>query len=122
MSKSTPVNGNLIGILGGIILSTDSVFIRLMSIDNSWMIVMLRGLFMWGLVVLVYLLWPKSRGARRAVDHSPKCLADAVFLYRFGLLRQCLKSRQHRHRAGDHLLDAFRLGDHFAPVLWHQNR
>ncbi|GBU13276.1 hypothetical protein AwEntero_18770 [Enterobacterales bacterium] len=49
MSKSTPVNGNLIGILGGIILSTDSVFIRLMSIDNSWMIVMLRGLFMWGL-------------------------------------------------------------------------
>src|SRR5476649_1493793 len=72
MSKSTPVNGNLIGILGGIILSTDSVFIRLMSIDNSWMIVMLRGLFMWGLVVLVYLLWPKSRAIF--------CVASACFV------------------------------------------
>lgn len=88
MSKSTPVNGNLIGILGGIILSTDSVFIRLMSIDNSWMIVMLRGLFMWGLVVLVYLLWPKSRAVlgvpwitrQNALPTLFFCIASACFV------------------------------------------
>ncbi|MES4614087.1 MAG: DMT family transporter [Ewingella sp.] len=88
MSKSTPVNGNLIGILGGIILSTDSVFIRLMSIDNSWMIVMLRGLFMWGLVVLVYLLWPKSRSVlgmpwitrQNALSTLFFCIASACFV------------------------------------------
>lgn len=88
MSKSIPVNGNLMGILGGIILSTDSVFIRLMSIDNSWMIVMLRGLFMWGLVVMVYLLWPKSRPVigvpwitrQNALSTLFFCIASACFV------------------------------------------
>jgi len=88
MSKTAPINGNLIGILGGIILSTDSVFIRLMSIDNSWMIVMLRGLFMWGLVVAVYLLWPKSRSVlgvpwitrQNALSTLFFCIASACFV------------------------------------------
>jgi len=88
MSKTAPINGNLIGILGGIILSTDSVFIRLMNIDNSWMIVMLRGLFMWGLVVAVYLLWPKSRSVlgvpwitrQNALSTLFFCIASACFV------------------------------------------
>ncbi|WP_413541346.1 DMT family transporter [Gibbsiella quercinecans] len=53
--------GNLIGIIGGIILSTDSVFIRLMSIPNSWLIVVLRGLCMWGMFFAVWLVWQRSR-------------------------------------------------------------
>ncbi|CAM3520693.1 hypothetical protein BS639_09130 [Rouxiella silvae] len=61
MSKTSAVNGNLIGIMGGIILSTDSVFIRLMAVDNSWLIVVLRGLLMWAVVFTVWLLVPKSR-------------------------------------------------------------
>jgi drug/metabolite transporter (DMT)-like permease len=61
MSKSSAVNGNLIGILGGVILSTDSVFIRLMAVHNSWLIVVLRGLLMWAVVFAVWLLVPKSR-------------------------------------------------------------
>lgn len=61
MSKSSAVNGNLIGILGGIILSSDSLFIRLMSVDDSWLIVVLRGLLMWAVVFAVWLLVPKSR-------------------------------------------------------------
>ncbi|MEG3134752.1 DMT family transporter [Rouxiella sp. T17] len=61
MSRTSAVNGNLIGILGGIILSTDSVFIRLMAVDNSWLIVVLRGLLMWAVVFAVWLMVPKSR-------------------------------------------------------------
>ena len=61
MSKTSAVNGNLIGIMGGIILSTDSVFIRLMAVYNSWLIVVLRGLLMWAVVFTVWLLVPKSR-------------------------------------------------------------
>lgn len=61
MSKTNAVNGNLIGILGGIILSSDSVFIRLMAVDDSWLIVVLRGLLMWAVVFAVWLLVPKSR-------------------------------------------------------------
>lgn len=61
MSKTNSVNGNLIGILGGIILSTDSLFIRLMAVENSWLIVVLRGLLMWAVVFAVWLLVPKSR-------------------------------------------------------------
>lgn len=61
MSKTNAVNGNLIGILGGIILSSDSVFIRLMAVDDSWLIVVLRGLLMWAVVFAVWLLAPKSR-------------------------------------------------------------
>lgn len=61
MSKTSAVNGNLIGILGGIILSSDSVFIRLMAVDDSWLIVVLRGLLMWAVVFAVWLLVPKSR-------------------------------------------------------------
>lgn len=53
--------GNLIGILGGIILSTDSVFIRLMNIPDSWTIVALRGCFMWAICMLVWAIWGKSR-------------------------------------------------------------
>ncbi len=61
MSKTNAVNGNMIGILGGIILSSDSVFIRLMAVDDSWLIVVLRGLLMWAVVFAVWLLVPKSR-------------------------------------------------------------
>jgi drug/metabolite transporter (DMT)-like permease len=61
MKQTLPLNGNMIGILGGIILSTDSVFIRMMNIENSWTIVALRGVFMWGICLLVWALWGKSR-------------------------------------------------------------
>ncbi|EIC82941.1 DMT family transporter [Serratia sp. M24T3] len=61
MSKSSAVNGNLIGILGGVILSSDSVFIRLMAVEDSWLIVVLRGLLMWAVVFAIWLLVPKSR-------------------------------------------------------------
>ncbi|ADP11833.1 conserved uncharacterized protein [Erwinia sp. Ejp617] len=61
MKGSLAVNGNLIGMVGGIILSTDSVFIRLMSIDNSWLIVALRGICMWVICLLVWIFWRQSR-------------------------------------------------------------
>jgi len=88
MRQSAPVNGNLIGILGGVILSTDSVFIRLMVIENSWMIVVLRGLFMWALVALVYLFWPAARSTlgvpwitrKNALPALFFCIASACFV------------------------------------------
>ncbi|CAK9884195.1 MAG: hypothetical protein XXXJIFNMEKO3_00576 [Candidatus Erwinia impunctatus] len=61
MKASQPMNGNLLGILGGIIISTDSIFIRMMQIENSWTIIALRGFFMWGACLLVWLLWRSSR-------------------------------------------------------------
>ncbi|MFU9138322.1 DMT family transporter [Erwinia tasmaniensis] len=61
MKQTKPVNGSLIGILGGVILSFDSVFIRLMGIHDSWTIVMLRGFFMWAVCLLVWALWRQSR-------------------------------------------------------------
>lgn len=61
MKQHPPVNGNLIGIVGGIILSTDSVFIRMMAIEDSWTIVALRGFFMWGICMAIWLCWRTSR-------------------------------------------------------------
>lgn len=61
MKNSLAINGTAIGLLGGFILSTDSVFIRMMDIDNSWLIVMLRGIFMWGTCALVWLFFRRSR-------------------------------------------------------------
>lgn len=61
MKTDLAVNGNMIGMLGGIILSTDSVFIRMMGIDNSWLIVSLRGICMWGVCLLIWAFWRKSR-------------------------------------------------------------
>ncbi|WP_034912854.1 DMT family transporter [Erwinia sp. 9145] len=63
MKRTSSINGNVIGMLGGLILSLDSVFIRLMNIENSWTIVMLRGLFMWAVCLLVRTLWRGSRSA-----------------------------------------------------------
>lgn len=61
MKRNTQVNGNMIGILGGVILSTDSVFIRMMNIPDSWTIVALRGVFMWAVCLLVWAFWGRSR-------------------------------------------------------------
>lgn len=61
MRTTLAVNGNMMGILGGIILSTDSVFIRMMGIDNSWLIVTLRGICMWGVCLLIWAFWRQSR-------------------------------------------------------------
>ncbi|WP_067705316.1 DMT family transporter [Erwinia sp. ErVv1] len=61
MKQTKPLNGSMIGILGGVILSFDSVFIRLMGIQDSWTIVMLRGFFMWAVCLLVWALGRRSR-------------------------------------------------------------
>ncbi|WP_428945461.1 DMT family transporter [Pantoea sp. FN060301] len=61
MKAHLPVNGNVVGIAGGVILSTDSLFIRMMGIENSWTIVTLRGFFMWGICLLVWSCWRQSR-------------------------------------------------------------
>ncbi|MFU2318589.1 DMT family transporter [Rahnella sp. PCH160] len=88
MRQPVQVNGNLIGILGGVILSSDSVFIRLMDIGDSWLIVVLRGLFMWAIVALIYLLWPASRSTlgkpwltrKNVLPAFFFCLASACFV------------------------------------------
>ena len=88
MKNALPLNGNLIGILGGIILSTDSVFIRMMNIENSWSIVVLRGLFMWGICLLVWLFWRQSRPIlgtpwltrENALSTLFFCIASACFV------------------------------------------
>lgn len=61
MKGNTQWNGNMIGILGGVILSTDSLFIRMMNIPDSWTIVVLRGIFMWAVCMLVWACWRRSR-------------------------------------------------------------
>lgn len=61
MKQGFALNGNLIGLLGGLILSTDSVFIRMMGIENSWLIVALRGICMWGICLLIWTFWRQSR-------------------------------------------------------------
>jgi len=82
------MQGNLIGILGGVILSSDSLFIRLMAIENSWLIVVLRGLCMWGCVTLLWLLVPRLRGTlgvpwltrHNLLPSCFFCLASACFV------------------------------------------
>lgn len=61
MKNGFALNGNMIGLLGGLILSTDSVFIRMMGIENSWLIVALRGICMWGICLLIWTFWRHSR-------------------------------------------------------------
>jgi len=61
MKNGFAINGNMIGLLGGLILSTDSVFIRMMGIENSWLIVALRGICMWGICLLIWTFWRQSR-------------------------------------------------------------
>ncbi|WP_338491475.1 DMT family transporter [Erwinia aphidicola] len=61
MRNGFALNGNMIGLLGGLILSTDSVFIRMMGIENSWLIVALRGICMWGICLLIWTFWRQSR-------------------------------------------------------------
>ncbi len=61
MKRTLTGNGNLIGIAGGLLLSTDSLFIRMMGIDNSWAIVLLRGLFMWVVCLAAWLMWRPAR-------------------------------------------------------------
>lgn len=61
MKNGFALNGNMIGLLGGLILSTDSVFIRMMGIENSWLIVALRGICMWGICLLIWTFWRQSR-------------------------------------------------------------
>ncbi|WP_336794970.1 DMT family transporter [Erwinia aphidicola] len=61
MKNGFVLNGNMIGLLGGLILSTDSVFIRMMGIENSWLIVALRGICMWGICLLIWTFWRQSR-------------------------------------------------------------
>lgn len=88
MKQNPPVNGNMIGILGGIILSTDSLFIRMMSIENSWTIVALRGFFMWAVCLLVWACWRKSRSTLgqpwltrdNALSTLFFCIASACFV------------------------------------------
>lgn len=61
MTSSNKLRGNCIGIAGGILISTDSLLIRLMRIDDPWLIVALRGLLMWSMFFLIYLLVPRWR-------------------------------------------------------------
>lgn len=61
MKNGFALNGNMIGLLGGLILSTDSMFIRMMGIENSWLIVALRGICMWGICLLIWTFWHQSR-------------------------------------------------------------
>lgn len=74
MNNRLPLNGNMIGILGGIILSTDSVFIRMMGIADSWLIVALRGVLMWGICLLIWVCWRQSH----AVLGTPWLTKDNV--------------------------------------------
>ncbi|MTD39652.1 EamA family transporter [Erwinia sp. CPCC 100877] len=88
MKRTLTGNGNLIGIAGGLLLSADSLFIRMMGIDNSWAIVLLRGLFMWAVCLLVWLMWRPARatlGAPRVTRDNLLsvlffCLASAGFV------------------------------------------
>ena len=61
MTNSNRLRGNCIGIAGGMLLSTDALFIRLMHIDDAWLIVMMRGLLMWSAFSLTYAFVPRWR-------------------------------------------------------------
>lgn len=88
MNTTRPLSGSLTGLLGGLILSSDAVFIRLMNIADSWLIVVLRGLFMWVACLLVWLLWRGSRQmlgtpwptAKNALPTLFFCLSSACFV------------------------------------------
>jgi len=55
------LRGYLIGIGGGLVLSTDAVFIKLMQLENAWTLVACRGLLMWGVFLLMYALSARLR-------------------------------------------------------------
>jgi drug/metabolite transporter (DMT)-like permease len=61
MTTSNRLRGNAIGVAGGMLLSTDALFIRLMHIDDAWTIVMIRGLLMWSTFLLTYVCVPQWR-------------------------------------------------------------
>jgi drug/metabolite transporter (DMT)-like permease len=79
MKRTLTGNGNLIGIVGGLLLSTDSLFIRMMGIDNSWAIVLLRGAFMWAVCLLVWLMWRPSRSTLGAPWATRDNLLSVLF-------------------------------------------
>ncbi|RSZ56415.1 DMT family transporter [Massilia atriviolacea] len=61
MTHSSTFRGSCIGIAGGLFLSIDPLLIRLMRIDDPWVIVILRGLLMWSMFLLVHALVPRWR-------------------------------------------------------------
>jgi len=61
MMYSNTFRGNCIGIVGGIFLSIDPLLIRLMQIDDPWVIVLLRGLLMWTTFSAIYATAPSLR-------------------------------------------------------------
>lgn len=61
MTNSNNFRGSCIGIAGGLLLSIDPLLIRLMRIDDAWVIVILRGLLMWSMFLLIYVLVPRWR-------------------------------------------------------------
>lgn len=50
-----------LGVVGGVLLSTDALLIRLMHIQDAWVIVAIRGLLMWSAFLVVYCLIPRWR-------------------------------------------------------------
>ncbi|CAB3791699.1 DMT family transporter [Pararobbsia alpina] len=56
------MKGSLLGIAGGLIISLDALLIRLMQIDNAWMLAALRGGLMWIGLLAVYCCVPRMRG------------------------------------------------------------
>jgi drug/metabolite transporter (DMT)-like permease len=56
------MKGSLLGIAGGLIISLDALLIRLMQIDNAWMLAALRGGLMWVGLVVAYCCVPRMRG------------------------------------------------------------
>jgi drug/metabolite transporter (DMT)-like permease len=58
---SNSMKGSLLGIAGGLIISLDALLIRLMQIDNAWMLAALRGALMWIALIVVYCCVPRMR-------------------------------------------------------------
>lgn len=59
--KSEHAKGNLIGIIAGLLISSDALQIRLMHIDDGWLLVAVRGALMWAVLAALYVCVPRLR-------------------------------------------------------------
>lgn len=60
--KGDHAKGNLLGIVAGLLISSDALLIRLMQIDDGWLLIALRGALMWIVLVALYACVPRLRG------------------------------------------------------------
>lgn len=59
--KGEHAKGNLIGIIAGLLISSDALQIRLMHLDDGWLLVGVRGALMWIVLAALYVCVPRLR-------------------------------------------------------------